>query len=64
MQSGTETNAETGPRGAAEDRPGEQQPEPAAAPATADAEALAADAEAPARDTAAPAEVRPESARP
>ncbi|MFD8382765.1 apolipoprotein N-acyltransferase [Streptomyces sp. NPDC059679] len=59
MQSGTETNAEAGPRGAAEDRPGEQQPEPAAAPATADAEAPARVAEASARDAAAPAEARP-----
>ncbi|MFK4267096.1 apolipoprotein N-acyltransferase [Streptomyces milbemycinicus] len=52
MQSGTETNAEAGPRGAADDRPEEQRPESAAAPATADAEA-------PARDAEAPAEARP-----
>ncbi|ADI05420.1 apolipoprotein N-acyltransferase [Streptomyces bingchenggensis BCW-1] len=52
MQSGTETNAEAGPRGAADDRPGEQRPESAAAPATADTEA-------PARDAGAPAEARP-----
>ncbi|MER7794948.1 apolipoprotein N-acyltransferase [Streptomyces sp. NPDC097640] len=56
MHSGTETNAEAGPGGAAEDRPGEQPETAAAAPAGTSG--------VPARDAEARAAARPERGRP